>query len=285
MTVDSLPPILPGLSKIAADYDALICDVWGVLHNGRESFAPAAEALIRFRKERGPVALLSNAPRRAPEVAAQLERLQVPDGICDVIMTSGEATRAELDRRAGRGKPLALYHLGPERDGGVYEGLNVRLVPPDEAALILCTGLFDDENETPDDYRPMLELARDREILFICANPDVVVQRGEQLLFCAGALARLYETLGGNVLNFGKPYRPVFDAARQALERVKRVTRVLVIGDGAETDIKGANACGLDALLVTGGIHAELAQDDAALAALLSKAGVHARAVMPALSW
>jgi HAD superfamily hydrolase (TIGR01459 family) len=279
------PPRLTGLSQIADDYDALICDVWGVLHNGRESFAAAAQALIRFRQTRGPVVLLTNAPRRAPEVAAQLERLKVPAGAYDSIMSSGEATRAELERRAGGREPLALYHLGPERDRGVYEGLNVRLVDVAQAALILCTGLFDDDNETPDDYRPMLEAARTRGLLLVCANPDVVVQRGTQLLYCAGAIARLYAELGGKVLNFGKPYRPVYDAALAALARVKPATRVLVIGDGVETDIKGANDCGLDALLVTGGIHAELAHDEAALGVLLSKADARVCAVMPALSW
>lgn len=279
------PPLLSGLSHIAGDYDALICDIWGVLHNGRESFADASQALLRFRAERGPVTLLTNAPRRAGEVRTQLARLGVPEGVCDAIMTSGEATRAELAKRTRANASLALFHLGPERDNGVYEGLPLRLVKAEDADLVLCTGLFDDDHETPDDYRAMLEGFLKRKLVFICANPDIVVQRGEQLLYCAGAIARLYESMGGEVLNFGKPYRPVFDAALETLAAVRTVKNILVIGDGAETDIKGANVCGLDALLVSGGIHAAIAQDAGALAALFAKTGVAARAFMPKLRW
>ena len=280
------PPILGGLAEIAGDYDAVICDVWGVLHNGREAFHPAADAMRRFRKERGPVVLLSNAPRLADGVEAMFDRLALPCDFYDGIVTSGLAAHRDLRRRTEGGRNLRLFYLGPPRDNPIFDGLNITFASPEEAEIVLCTGFYDDETETPDDYRPMLEGFRARALPFLCANPDIVVQRGDKLIYCAGAIARLYESMGGETVYYGKPYPAVFEAALAAARAVGAVKRTLVIGDGIETDIAGANRIGLDALFIAGGIHGrELREHSDALARLFEKSGVTARAAMPALSW
>jgi HAD superfamily hydrolase (TIGR01459 family) len=284
--IAAAPPIIHGLSEIAAEYDGAICDVWGVLHNGKQAFLPAADAMRRFRAERGPVILLSNAPRLADGVEWLFDRVGLPKDFYDGIVTSGLAARADLLRRTEGGRTLPLFYLGPPRDNPLFEGLNLRLVPPEEAELVLCTGFYDDETETPEDYRGMLETFRARGLPFLCANPDIVVQRGDKLIYCAGAIARLYETMGGEALYFGKPYPAVFERAVAELRAKGAAKRALVIGDGIETDILGAQRAGLDALFIGGGIHgAELREHPEALENLFKKSGVSSRAAMPALVW
>jgi len=286
MADSSSPPILSGLSVIAGDYDAAICDVWGVLHNGREAFLPAADAMRRFRKERGPVVLLSNAPRLADGVEGLFDRVGLPRDFYDGIVTSGLAARDDLLRRTAHGRALPLFYLGPPRDNPLFEGLNVQLTNPEEAEVVLCTGFYDDETETPDDYRAMLEGFKARSLPFLCANPDIVVQRGDKLIFCAGAIARLYEALGGEAVYFGKPYPAVFEKALEKARSIATAHHPLVIGDGLETDIAGAGRMGLDALFIAGGIHAsELREGPHALAELFAKVGVNAVGVMPVLHW
>ena len=276
---------ITGLSTIAGDYDALICDVWGVVHNGRTPYPTAVAAMAEFRSKRGPVILLSNAPRLAAGVEAQLDKLGIPRAAYDTIVTSGEATRAELARRTQR-STLPILHIGPPRDNGVYEGLNVRPTNVDEADVVLATGLYDDDKEGPDDYRPMLERMAARGLAMICANPDVVVERGDRLIYCAGALARAYEEMGGTVIYYGKPHPPVFHAAVAAARERGKGERPLVVGDNLETDILGANRVGMDALFIAGGVHgAELARDHEGVNALMAGARVHARAWMNVLSW
>ena len=280
------PPILTGLSAIAGAYDAAICDVWGVLHNGRDAFHAAADAMRRFRKTRGPVVLLSNAPRLADGVEGLFDRVGLPRDFYDGIVTSGLAARDDLLRRTENGGTLKLFYLGPPRDNPLFDGLDIHLVRPEEAEVVLCTGFYDDETETPDDYRAMLEGFKARSLPFLCANPDIVVQRGDKLIYCAGAIARLYESLGGETVYYGKPYPAVFERALEELRKVERVDRALVIGDGIETDIAGANRMGLDALFIAGGIHvAELCQGPNALAEILAKSGATAMGIMPALIW
>ncbi|HKT54717.1 MAG TPA: TIGR01459 family HAD-type hydrolase, partial [Caulobacteraceae bacterium] len=189
----SPPSIIQGLSEIANHYDALLCDVWGVIHNGRESFPAALDALARFKRERGPVILISNAPRPNGDVRPQLEALKVPPDIWSGFVTSGDATRALLAERA----PGPAWAIGPARDAPLYHGLGLEFAGPDEAAFIACTGPEDDTKETPKDYRTRLETAARRGLTMICANPDRVVQRGDQLVYCGGALADLYTGLGG----------------------------------------------------------------------------------------
>ena len=275
--------IISGLREIAPDYDALICDVWGVLHDGLCPHWAAVEALRRFRAERGRVVLLSNAPRPPADIVRQLALIGVPEDCYDAIVTSGAAARDDIAGRAAEGR-LALMHLGPERDYNLFEGLSVDLVGPDKAALVLLSGLYDDETETPEDYKPILSELKSRLLTMVCANPDVVVPRGGKLVPCAGALARDYESLGGEVVYYGKPHLPIFRVALEALGDAKRV---LVIGDGIETDIKGANAAGLDALFIAHGVHAEEvgAPTPENLAKLFAKKGVKVRAAMGALAW
>ena len=285
MSSSANPPILKGLSEIAGDYDAAICDVWGVLHNGKKAYLAAADAMRRFRRERGPVILLSNAPRLADGVEALFDRVGLPRDFYDGIVTSGLAAREDLSLRA-EDRTLSMFYLGPRRDNPLFGGLNVKLVNAESAELVLCTGFYDDETETPEDYRAMLEGFRARALPFLCANPDIIVQRGEKLIYCAGAIAQLYETMGGQVVYYGKPYPPVFEKSVAKARAIAPVRRALVIGDGIGTDIAGAQRMGLDALFIGGGIHeAEFHAEPDALAHLLEKSGVVARAAMPALMW
>jgi HAD superfamily hydrolase (TIGR01459 family) len=284
------PSILPGLSRIAARYDALICDVWGVLHDGKTARQPAVEALRAFRARHGPVILLSNAPRPAGDLKNMFVHYGVPQDCYDAIMTSGMAAREDLAHRAeARGGRLSILHLGPERDRGVFEGLPIDCVEAEAAEVVLCTGLYDDETETPDDYRALLTGLKARGLTFFCANPDIRVQRGGKLIYCAGAIAKAYEALGGDVVYYGKPHRPIYDATLALAARVARhpIARPLAVGDGLATDVAGANAFGIDVLFIADGVHGEEIGDltPESLARLFSGAGASAVAAMPALMW
>jgi HAD superfamily hydrolase (TIGR01459 family) len=282
--------LITGLSAIADRYDVLLCDVWGVVHNGRRSFPGAREALTRFQAERGPVILISNAPRPRQPIYEQLDGLGVPRAAWSEVVTSGDATRALLAERT----PGPVYKLGPERDWPLYEGLGLAEADLEHAAFICCTGPFEDETDEPEDYRERFVGAVGRGLDFICANPDIVVQRGETLIYCAGALAQLYESLGGRVLMAGKPYPAIYDLAlehaRRRLGRPLERARVLCVGDGLPTDIRGANAQDLDVLFIANGIHgAEAAGADGLrpqiVADLLRQEGLHARWALRDLVW
>jgi HAD superfamily hydrolase (TIGR01459 family) len=279
---------LQRLDELMDRYDVLLCDVWGVLHNGVDSFASASAALSRARKAGLTVVLITNAPRRFDSVAQQIHALGVAESSYDRIVTSGDVTR-ELIRNA----PRHVFHLGPERDETLYEGLDVELVEEREADVVVCTGFFDDETETPEDYAEMLTRFRSRDLPFICANPDIVVERGDRLIWCAGALARDYSQLGGRTLIAGKPHRPIYEAAVAAAMEVRDepvdLARVLAIGDGMLTDIKGADLFGIDALYISGGIHAGDyvmggVQDLEKLLAFLAKHGSNPVATMTMLA-
>jgi HAD superfamily hydrolase (TIGR01459 family) len=283
------PRALSGLSEIAQDYDVLLCDVWGVIHNGRESFPAACAALERFAAERGPVILISNSPRPAADVAVQLDSLKVPRAAWTAFVTSGDATRVLLKERA----PGPAWRIGPERDNVLYEGLGLEFSGPEEAAFVACTGPVNDDWETPEDYRSALTLAAERGLTMICANPDRVVHRGERLVYCGGALADLYGALGGEVIMAGKPYRAIYDLCLADAERLlgRAGARTLAIGDGLPTDVKGAQDHGLDCLFVAGGIHGqEVAgpdgrMDPAKVGGLLADAGLKAAFAMTTLAW
>jgi HAD superfamily hydrolase (TIGR01459 family) len=278
-----LPAILSGLGEIAPEYDALVCDVWGVLHNGHVANADAVEALRRFRGERGPVILLSNAPRPKRDLETQFARFGVPPDCYDEIVTSGIATRLDLESRAQGGR-LCMFHLGPERDRGIFEGLDIELSEIATAEIVLDSGLFDDDVETPDDYKERLAAMKARDLLMLCANPDWVVQRGGRLVWCAGALANEYEKIGGRVIYYGKPMPEIYTLVRASAPDARRM---LAIGDGLHTDIKGANRSGIDALFIADGIHSEVikAVTSEHMAELFAGAGVYARAAMRALVW
>lgn len=283
-----LPQSIASLEALTGRYSALLCDVWGVIHNGVEAFAEAAAALQAAREKGVAVVLITNAPRPRDGVIAQLANLGVPTSAWDQVVTSGDVTRELI-----RSGPRRVFHIGPDRDYPLYDGLDVDLVEEFEASTVVCTGLFDDETETPDDYAEMLRRLRTRNLPFICANPDIVVERGHELIWCAGALARDYGLLGGRTLVSGKPHRPIYEAALAAAGEVlgREVDRseALAIGDGMFTDVKGAADNGIDVLYVSGGIHArdygEHAHmpDPAKLAAFLDKHGYAPVATIPKL--
>jgi HAD superfamily hydrolase (TIGR01459 family) len=276
--------IISNLSEIARDYDALVCDVWGVLHNGDKAFPAACAALKTFKETRGPVILLTNAPRPVSDVEQLfVEKYGVPLDCYDAIVTSGVATRDDLEQRTKQGR-LKMLHLGPERDNGIYTELNIETTDVDHAQIVMCSGLYDDETEGPDDYVQLLATMKARNLTMICANPDWQVQRGGRLVYCAGAVANAYEKIGGEVVYYGKPKTEIYDYVRGAM---KGATRPLAIGDGMHTDIKGANAAGIDALFIADGVHGEDVTDltERHLGELFAKAGVAAKAAMRALVW
>jgi len=288
----TLPHALNGLSEISADYDILLCDVWGVIHNGRESWPAACEALARFNRENGHVVLISNSPRPSSDVVAQLDGLGVRRESWKAFVTSGDATRAELAKRA----PGPAWIIGPDRDMVLYEGLGLDLATgAQDAAFISVTGMIDDDTETPEDYRNRLAPAAERGLELICANPDRIVQRGDQIIYCGGSLADLYEELGGRVTMAGKPFAPIYDLAMQEAEALlghaPDRSRVLCIGDGVITDVLGANQQALDCLFIAQGIHGDAAKGsdgrlDPALAAELLKAETtYARYAALDLTW
>jgi HAD superfamily hydrolase (TIGR01459 family) len=252
----SSPAFLDHCGPLFAGYDLLLCDVWGVIHNGVENFPPACEALQRARKAGITVVLISNSPRPAAAIVPQLDALKVPRDCSDAIVTSGDVTSAVIVQRPGQ----TVFHLGPPRDLPIYQGLDVKLVDVETADYAVCSGLFDDTKETPEDYRALLGRMKERGMFMLCANPDVVVERGSELVYCAGALADLYQSMGGEVLYAGKPYAPIYEIALARANALRNsevpLDRVLAIGDSVRTDLTGATALGVDCLFLTGGIHA-----------------------------
>ena len=280
-----------GLSALADRYDVLLCDVWGVIHNGVESFPEACQALVEWRAHHGPVILISNSPRPSAAVVEQLDRLGVPREAWSAFVTSGDATRALLRERA----PGPVWAVGPDRDAVLYEGLGLAFAGPQDAAFVSVSGMKDDEVETPEDYRQALAVAAERGLALVCANPDRVVQRGDRLIYCGGSLADLYESLGGQVLMAGKPYAPIYDLALAEAQALKGGpvdrARVLCIGDGVITDVKGAQDQDLACLFIAKGIHGEAAigpdgrLDHAKVEGLLAAEGVGATHAMGDLVW
>ena len=245
------------LRDLVDGVEVVLSDIWGVVHNGLEAFPEACEALQAYRSSGGTVILITNAPRPADSVQRQLRKLGVADEAYDAIVSSGDLTRHYVAEHAGR----RVFWLGPDRDSGIHRGLDPVLAPLEQADYIVCTGLFDDETETAEDYRAMMLKARARGLTLICANPDIVVERGDRLIYCAGAIAELYRELGGEVIFYGKPHRPIYERAIElAAERRGRPTpldRVLAIGDSVRTDLAGAHGFGIDCLFVTRGIHSD----------------------------
>lgn len=283
-----VPQHLPRLEAVHDHYDLLLCDIWGVIHNGRAAFAPACDALAAFRATGKPVLLISNAPRPSGVIPPQLERLGVRRDAWDAIVTSGDATRAEI---AARG-PNA-YRIGPDKDSGLYDGLEVDFLRAERADYVICTGLRDELGEGPEDYRAEFERLIALGLPMVCANPDKIVQFGDRAIYCAGALADLYARMGGTTVMAGKPFAPIYELAlREAgalLGRAPDRARILAIGDGLGTDVAGAAGQGIDCLLVASGIHAAAMHGAAGFSparatALLSEQGLFARYVAEALA-
>src|SRR5262245_8485239 len=286
----AFPPINSHFSALAGGYDVVISDVWGVVHNGIAATAVACDALTRFRAGGDTVVLITNAPRPGANVRQILGRLAVPHSAYDAIVSSGDVARALIVARAGE----RVFHVGPERDLPMFEGLEAPITELEHADYAVCSGLFDDTVETPQDYRDLIERMRARALPMICANPDVVVERGDKLVYCAGAIADLYAAIGGEVIYAGKPYRPIYDQAMAIAQAARSAPverhRVLAIGDSVRTDLKGAAAFDLDCLFVTAGIHAEELggrdnPDATALAGMFAEAETVPKAVMRRLTW
>src|SRR3982751_5363528 len=275
------------LSDLVDGVEVILSDIWGVVHNGLESFPEACEALHTYRQRGGTVILITNAPRPADSVQRQLRKLGVADETYDAIVSSGDLTRLFVADHPGK----KMFWLGPERDNSIHRGLDPVIAPLAEADYIVCTGLFDDETESAADYRAMMLQARERKLPLICANPDIVVERGDRLIYCAGAIAEPYRELGGEVIFYGKPHRPIYSRATAlATERRGRaiaLERVLAIGDSVRTDLAGAHGFGIDCLFVTRGIHAEEFEgiDQLDPASLKELFGHPPRALMRELKW
>jgi HAD superfamily hydrolase (TIGR01459 family) len=292
----SLPPIIDHFAPLAGGYDVVLSDVWGVVHNGVAATPEACDALERFRANGGTVVLITNAPRPGEVVVrTMLDRLGVPRAAYDGIVSSGDVTRALVAARAGK----RLFHIGPPRDLPMFEGLDAPVAPLESADYAVCSGLTDDTVETPQDYHELIARMRARGLTMICANPDVVVERGDKLVYCAGAVADLYAAAGGEVIYAGKPYRPIYDQALAIAQAAHGLQenggpldhhRVVAIGDSVRTDLKGAAAFGVDCVFVTAGIHAEeLGSRDnpstSALSDIFAAAGLFPKAVMRKLTW
>lgn len=278
-------PIVTSIAPYLDGVEAWICDIWGVVHNGLSAFAPAVDACMRFRARGGTVLLLTNAPRPAGAVEEQLARLAVPRTAYDAVLTSGDLTLRLIAE--SRGKPIA--HLGPERDRGLFAAKRPKLVAIEAAEVIVCSGLYDDERETAEDYRSRLTAPARHGVPLICANPDVMVARGDRIIPCAGAIAALYEELGGPVIYAGKPYLPVYDRAFEmiAAGRGRPVSReaVLAIGDGINTDIKGALTAGIRPVFVASPVHMHEPMTPAGLARAFAQLPGRPMVAMTALAW
>ena len=284
------PPRVSGLSDLAGGYRFLLCDAWGVLHNGIRAYPAAVDALMQAREGGLTVLVLTNAPRPKGQVMKQFERFGVDHAAFDDIVTSGEAAREYLAARPG----TRAFFVGAERDRNVFDGTGIELTDENEAALIACAGLFDDERETPEDYAGRMRGWVARGLPFVCANPDKGVERGDRILWCAGALAEKYASLGGETIILGKPHAPIYATAMRRFAALAGgavdPASVLAIGDAAETDLRGANDAGLDVLFVTAGIHADAfgarhEPDGAAVGAFLAGHRLGARAYIPHLAW
>ncbi|RYE09421.1 MAG: TIGR01459 family HAD-type hydrolase [Hyphomicrobiales bacterium] len=281
---------MSSLSTIAGNYDAILSDVWGVVHNGVAAHPAAVDALCRFREAGGRVVLITNAPRPSPDIIDMLDDLAVPVEAYDAVVSSGDVTRAMLVPYRGQ----TLHYVGPaEENDGLFEGLDITLGAPEDARAVIVTDL-DNDDQTPDDYSDRITTWLARKLPMICANPDRVVEHGDQLIYCGGALADLYEARGGMIHMAGKPYRPIYDEALLVAEKVAGRSldrgRILAIGDSVRTDAIGAANAGLDLLFVTGSIHAgELdafgSPDPDAIRALVAPSGARLKAFMPRLAW
>jgi HAD superfamily hydrolase (TIGR01459 family) len=276
-----------GLRDLLGGVEVVLSDIWGVVHNGLEAFPDACEALHSFRRQGGTVILITNAPRPADSVQRQLRKLHVADETYDAIVSSGDLARHYVADHPGR----KIFWVGPERDSSIHRGLDAVMAPLEQADYIICTGLFDDETESAEDYRAMLLQARERSLTLVCANPDIVVERGDRLIYCAGAIAELYRELGGEVIFYGKPHRPIYERAMELAAknrgRSPELGKVLAIGDSVRTDLAGARAFGIDCLFVTRGIHSEEFEgiDQLDPASVKELFGHPPRALMRELRW
>ena len=254
-------PLIPSIAPLSGNYDAWLCDIWGVLHNGVRIFKDACDAAVKFRAAGGVVVLITNSPRPKPGVIEQYTALGVPDNAWDDVITSGDVTRILIKEWLTSAGSNRIYHLGPERDRPVFDGLDLEFTEMDKADIVINTGLFDDTTETPDDYQDHYRSFKSRGLKMICANPDIKAERGNDVIYCAGGLAEAYRALGGEVVYAGKPHLPIYDIAFELMKKVKgreiKRDRILAIGDGINTDMLGAANADIDSLFVPSGVHVD----------------------------
>jgi HAD superfamily hydrolase (TIGR01459 family) len=281
-------PILSGIRDLAKSSDAWLVDVWGVMHNGAVAFQAAVEACTEFRKSGGYVVLLTNAPRPGPAVVHQISRIGVPQSAYNAVLSSGDVTRGLVTEWRDK----RIHHLGPERDRGIFEGIDLNYATSIEADIVVVTGFLDDETETPDDYTTTLKSLQRRNIAMLCANPDLRAERGSKLVYCAGALAQAYEKFGGDVVYAGKPHLPIYELAMGMIESGRGEPtpkeRILAIGDGLETDIAGAASAGLRSVFVASGLHLEQGEKlsaESVEALFADRPSMRPVAAMQSLTW
>jgi HAD superfamily hydrolase (TIGR01459 family) len=286
-------PLISGLSQVAERYDGFVLDLWGVIHDGVTAYPGVAETLGALRRAGKRTIMLSNAPRRATALIEQLGKLGIERGLYDEVLSSGEAVYLELARRTDpifAGLGFRLYHLGPERDRNVFDSLDYQAVALDEADFVLNTGPVE-VSESVADYQAILDQALARRLPMVCANPDHVVIRQGKRITCAGAIADRYADMGGQVVSRGKPDPAIYAVALETLGIADRA-RVCAVGDALHTDVRGARHGGIDAILVTGGIHADElglrwgeTADPARLAELARHHGEMPVAALPKFIW
>lgn len=278
-------PIVSSIADLAATAEAWIVDIWGVMHNGARAHPAAGAACREFRKRGGIVMLLSNAPRPFVNVVPHMTSLGVDPQAYDGGVTSGDATRDMIADWQGK----RLLHIGPDRDRPLFEGYDVELSKAEAADAIICSGLTDDSKETPADYADLLAGLARRRIPMICANPDILVERGEEIIYCAGALAADYEKLGGPVTYAGKPHAPIYDRTMREIARIKgrEVPRekIICIGDGLETDLLGAYKAGFRSVFIASPIFVPEGLNDSVLEKLFAPRPFAPVAAMTALTW
>ena len=255
--------IIASFAEISDNYDAAFVDLWGCMHNGIEAYADAIAAMQAFRAKGGVVVLVTNAPRPHGPISEQIDRLGIPRNAWDAMATSGDSARAAMFTGAVGEK---VYFIGEPHDQSFFAPMqlienptNIEQVPLAEADGIVCCGPFDPFAD-PAVNRPDFLIAREKGLKLLCANPDIIVDRGEEREWCAGALAALYTEMGGESLYFGKPHPPIYDLARRrmaALGHDVETARFIAIGDGIRTDVLGAIGEGIDSLFITGGLAAE----------------------------
>jgi len=290
MKITVPPREISGLSEIGALFPAILCDVWGVVHDGVSPLQSGVEALMAYRNNGGAVMLISNAPRPSWSVREQMAGIGVDLACFDRLITSGDVTRSFLEEQ----KNVRVFHLGPARDHTIYQDLAVEISDLDSADVVCCSGLFNEMTEQPEQYDPLLAQMMELGLPMVCANPDIVVESGDRLIPCAGALAARYVAIGGSAVIAGKPNAPIYDRAMLeigALLAGQYTTgRVLAIGDGVKTDVLGANRAGLDVLFIAAGIHAAEYGDGNQIeagdvAAFMERHEAVADYFMPRLSW
>jgi HAD superfamily hydrolase (TIGR01459 family) len=278
-------PILNSVAALAATSDAWIVDIWGVMHNGARAYPAAGTACREFRARGGTVVLLSNAPRPFTNVIPHMTSLGVDPGAYDSGVTSGDAARDMISEWQGR----RLFHIGPERDKPLFEGYDVELSGAEDADVIVCSGLWNDARETPADYKELFTGLLARNIPMICANPDILVERGDEIIYCAGALAADYEKRGGKVTYAGKPHAPIYERTLREIAKIRGRAvpkeRILCIGDGLETDLLGAHRAGMRSVFISSPIFVPEGLDPAVLAKLFGERPFAPEAALEALVW